>query len=407
MHVTAETTATSDIQAREARHVLQTYRRFPVAFVRGEGVRLFDAEGRSYLDLLSGIGVAALGNASPRIAEAIASQARELAHTSNLFFHPLQGQLADRLTRASGLGRAFFCNSGSEANEACLKFARRYWYTRGEPRAEFVAFDHAFAGRTCGALSMTWDEHYRTPFEPLLAGVTHAPADNPAALDAIVTSKTAAIMVEPIQGEGGVRPISPALAKAIEAACARTGALLIADEIQCGIGRTGQMFAYPALGLTPDLVSIAKAIGGGFPVGAALVADPVAATIAAGDHGTTFGGNLLACRAALAVLDALEGGLLDHVAKMGPIMEQGLKAMVARLGLDAEVRGKGLMWGVDLKRDAGAVVTAGLARGLVVNRTSGSVIRLLPAYVITEAEIAEGIALLEAAIADALGGAHG
>jgi predicted acetylornithine/succinylornithine family transaminase len=407
MHVTAETTATSDIQAREARHVLQTYRRFPVAFVRGEGMRLFDAEGRSYLDFLSGIGVAALGNASPRIAEAIASQARELAHTSNLFFHPLQGQLADRLTRASGLGRAFFCNSGSEANEACLKFARRYWYTRGEPRAEFVAFDHAFAGRTCGALSMTWDEHYRTPFEPLLAGVTHAPTDNPAALDAIVTSKTAAIMVEPIQGEGGVRPLSPALAKAIEAACARTGALLIADEIQCGVGRTGQMFAYPALGLTPDLVSIAKAIGGGFPIGAALVADPGAATIAAGDHGTTFGGNLLACRAALAVLDALEGGLLDHVAKMGPIMEQGLEAMVARLGLDAEVRGKGLMWGVDLKRDAGAVVGAGLARGLVVNRTSGSVIRLLPAYVITEAEIAEGIALLEGAIADALGGAHG
>jgi len=407
MHVTAETTATSDIQAREARHVLQTYRRFPVAFVRGEGVRLFDAEGKSYLDLLSGIGVAALGNASPRIAEAIAAQARELAHTSNLFFHPLQGQLADRLTRASGLGRAFFCNSGSEANEACLKFARRYWYTRGEPRAEFVGFDHAFAGRTFGSLSMTWDEHYRTPFAPLLAGVTHAPADNPAALDQIVTSKTAAIMVEPIQGEGGVRPISPALAKAIEAACARTGALLIADEIQCGIGRTGQMFAYPALGLTPDLVSIAKAIGGGFPVGAALVADPVAATIAAGDHGTTFGGNLLACRAALAVLDALEGGLLDHVARMGPIMEQGLKAMVARLGIDAEVRGKGLMWGVDLKRDAGAVVTAGLARGLVVNRTSGSVIRLLPAYVITEAEIAEGIALLEGAIADALGGAHG
>jgi acetylornithine/succinyldiaminopimelate/putrescine aminotransferase len=243
--------------------------------------------------------------------------------------------------------------------------------------------------------------------------VTHIPYGNFQYLEDVVFKTTvnanevAAIIVEPIQGEGGVRPISPALAKAIEAACARTGALLIADEIQCGIGRTGQMFAFPALGLTPDLVSVAKAIGGGFPIGAALVADPVAATIAAGDHGTTFGGNLLACRAALTVLDALEGGLLDHVAAMGPIMEQGLKAMVARLGIDAEVRGKGLMWGIDLKRDAGAVVTAGLARGVVVNRTSGSVIRLLPAYVITEAEIAEGIALLEGAIADALGGAHG
>jgi predicted acetylornithine/succinylornithine family transaminase len=387
--------------------VLQTYRRFPVAFVRGEGVRLFDAEGRSYLDLLSGIGVAALGNGSARIADAIGAQARELAHTSNLFFHPLQGQLADRLTNLSGLGRAFFCNSGSEANEACLKFARRYWYTRGEPRAEFVAFDHAFAGRTFGSLSTTWDDHYRGPFQPLLAGVTFAPTDDPAALEGLVTSKTAAIIVEPIQGEGGVRPISPALAKAIEAACKRTGALLICDEIQCGMGRTGTMFHFPSLGLTPDLVSVAKALGGGFPIGAALVADTVAATIAAGDHGTTYGGNLTACRAALTVLDALEGGLLDHVAAMGPVCESGLKAMVARLGIDAEVRGKGLMWGVDLKRDAGAVVTAGLARGLVVNRTAGSVIRLLPPYVITEAEIGEGLGLLEAAITDALGGAHG
>jgi predicted acetylornithine/succinylornithine family transaminase len=404
---TVETTATSDIQAREARHVLQTYRRFPVAFVRGEGVRLFDAEGRSYIDLLSGLGVAALGNGSPAIAAAIAAQAGDLAHTSNLFFHPLQGQLADRLTGVSGLGRAFFCNSGSEANEACLKFARRYWYTRGEPRAEFVAFDHAFAGRTFGSLSMTWDDHYRGPFQPLLAGVSFAPSDDPAALDRLVTEKTAAIIVEPIQGEGGVRPIPPPLARAIEKACQRTGALLICDEIQCGLGRTGQMFHFPSLGLTPDLVSVAKALGGGFPIGAALVADTVAATIAAGDHGTTYGGNLLACRAALTVLDALEGGLLDHVAAIGPVMERGLRDMVGRLGLDAEIRGKGLMWGIDLGRDAGAVVPAGLARGVVVNRTAGSVVRLLPPYVITEAELAEGLGLLEAAIADAVGGTRG
>jgi acetylornithine/succinyldiaminopimelate/putrescine aminotransferase len=254
---------------------------------------------------------------------------------------------------------------------------------------------------------MTWDDHYRGPFQPLLAGVTFAPTDDPSALDRLVTSKTAAIIVEPIQGEGGVRPISPGLAKAIEAACKRTGALLICDEIQCGMGRTGRMFHYPSIGLTPDLVSVAKALGGGFPIGAALVADTVAATIAAGDHGTTYGGNLTACRAALTVLDALEGGLLDHVAAMGTVFENGLKAMVARLGIDAEIRGKGLMWGVDLGRDAGAVVTAGLARGVVVNRTAGSVIRLLPPYVITEAEITEGLGLLEAAIADALGGAHG
>jgi acetylornithine/succinyldiaminopimelate/putrescine aminotransferase len=389
---TAEMTTptTGEIQALEAQHVLQTYRRFPVAFVRGEGVYLYDADGRRYLDLLSGIGVAALGHGHRGLADAIGEQARTLAHTSNLFFHPLQGQLADRLTRATGLARAF---------------ARRYWFTKGQPgRTAFVAFDHAFAGRTMGALSVTWDAHYREPFEPLIPGVTFLSTADPAALEAAVTDRTAAIIVEPIQGEGGVRPVSSALAAAIEAACARTGALLIADEVQSGTGRTGRMFHFPALGLTPDLIAIGKAIGGGFPVGAALVSAEVASAISMGDHGTTYGGNLLACRAALCVLDALEGGLLDHVASVGPVLEHGLRAMVARLGLDAEVRGQGLIWGIDLGRDAGAVVPAALARGLVVNRTSGSVVRLLPPYVISESEIAEGLTLLEAALSDVLGG---
>ncbi len=397
-------TTTGAIQALESEHVLQTYRRFPVAFVRGEGVYLFDAEGKRYLDLLSGIGVASLGHAHPGLADALAQQARTLAHTSNLFFHPLQGQLAERLTGHAGLSRAFFCNSGTEANEACLKFARRFWFTRGErARTEFVAFHHGFGGRTMGALSVTWDEHYREPFEPLVPGVTFLATDDPSALAAAVTARTAAIMVEPIQGEGGVRPIPPAFAAAIEAACARTGALLIADEVQSGTGRTGAMFHHPALGLTPDLVSVGKAIGGGFPVGAALVSAEVASTIAMGDHGTTYGGNLLACRAALYVLDALERGLLDHVAAMGEVLERGLRGLVAKLGLDAEVRGKGLIWGIDLGRDAAAVVPAALARGLVVNRTSTSVVRLLPPYVITEAEIEAGLGLLEAALSDALG----
>ncbi|HEY8549872.1 MAG TPA: acetylornithine/succinylornithine family transaminase [Vicinamibacterales bacterium] len=405
---TADMTTTSRIQAIEAEHVLQTYRRFPVAFVRGEGVYLYDAEGRRYLDLLAGIGVASLGHAHRGLADALADQARTLAHTSNLFFHPLQGVLAERLARVSGLPRAFFCNSGTEANEACLKFARRYWHTKGETaRTAFVAFDHAFAGRTMGSLSVTWDEHYRGPFGPLVPGVTFVPSADPAALDVAVTSRTAAIIVEPIQGEGGVRPISPELARAIEAACARTGALLIADEVQSGTGRTGEMFHFPAAGLTPDLVSVGKAIGGGFPLGAALVSAEVASTISAGDHGTTYGGNLLACRAGLCVLDELEGGLLEHIRAVAPVLERGLRAMVARLGIDADVRGKGLMWGIDLGRDAGAVVPAALARGLVVNRTAGSVVRLLPPYIITEAQIEEGLSLLEAALSDALGGTNG
>ena len=267
MHTTLD-----DIRSVEARHILQTYRRNPVTLVRGEGVRLWDSEGREYLDLLSGIGVASLGHAHPGLARAIAEQARTLLHTSNLFYHPLQGQVAERLASLSGLPRAFFCNSGTEAVEACLKFARRYWFTRGEPRAEFVALDRSFHGRTIGALSVTSDEHYRTPFEPLLSGVRWVSPDDPRALAAAVSAKTAAIIAEPVQGEGGVRPLSPAFAAAINEACRTSGALLIADEIQSGLGRTGYPFYFSALGLKPHLVSIGKALGGGVPVGAAICA---------------------------------------------------------------------------------------------------------------------------------------
>src|SRR5437762_11215474 len=237
------------IVAREARHVLQTYRRQPVTFVRGEGVRLWDADGREYLDLLSGIGVAALGHAHRGLARAISEQADTLMHTSNLFFHPLQGQLAERLANLSGLPRAFFCNSGTEAVEACLKFARRYWYTKGEPRAEFIALEESFHGRTFGALSVTSDEHYRAPFAPLVPGVKFVPVNDPAALRSAVSNATAAIIAEPVQGEGGIRPLTPAFARAIAEACEKTGALLIADEVQSGLGRTGYPFYCAALGL--------------------------------------------------------------------------------------------------------------------------------------------------------------
>src|SRR5947209_13591327 len=216
------TIVTDDIVTRESQYVLQTYRRSPVTFVRGNGVRVYDADGREYLDLLSGIGVAALGHAHPALARAIAEQAQTLVHTSNLFYHPLQGQVAERLAALSGMPRTFFCNSGAEAVEACLKFARRYWYTKGEPRAEFIALEESFHGRTFGALSVTSDEHYRAPFEPLLSGVTFVPVNDPAALLAAVSTKTAAIIAEPVQGEGGVRPLTPAFAAAITEACAKT-----------------------------------------------------------------------------------------------------------------------------------------------------------------------------------------
>jgi predicted acetylornithine/succinylornithine family transaminase len=393
------TVVIDDVVARETRHVLQTYRRQPVTLVRGQGVRLYDADGREYYDLLSGIGVAALGHAHPALARAIADQAQTLIHTSNLFFHPLQGRLAERLAALSGLPRAFFCNSGTEAVEACLKFARRYWHTKGAPRQEFIALDESFHGRTFGSLSVTSDEHYRKPFEPLLPTVTFVKTNDPAALAAAVSTSTAAIIAESVLGEGGIKPLTPAFASAITDACARTGALFIADEIQSGLGRTGYPFYFQALGLKPHLVSVGKALGGGVPVGAALVSQEVADTLSFGDHGTTYGGNLLACRAALCVLEEIfDNGVADHVKQVGAVFETRLKALQAKHSIVKEIRGAGLMWGVELNRDAAAVVPAGLAQGVIVNRTAETVVRLLPPLVISETEVDEALGRLDAAL---------
>jgi acetylornithine/N-succinyldiaminopimelate aminotransferase len=398
------TTAT-DVIAIEQDHLLQVYRRGSVVFERGRGCRLFDAEGRGYLDLISGVGVAALGHAHPRLAAAISAQAQELLHTSNLFFHPLQGELAARLSSLSGLPRAFFCNSGTEAVEASLKFARRYWHTQGHPRPGFVALEHSFHGRTMGSLSVTWDDHYRAPFAPLVPDVTFVPAGDPAALAAAVTERTAAVIVEPIQGEGGVRPLTAEMAAAITGACSRTGALLIADEVQCGLGRTGRPFYSAALGLRPDIMAIGKSLGAGVPIAAALFSDRVAASAAFGDHGSTYGGNLLACRAALVFVEELvDGGLMAHVARVGAHTEARLDALKARHPFIRAVRGAGLMWGIELDRPAAPILDAALQQGLLLNRTAETVIRLLPPYIITAAEIDEAMGLLDAALVAAFGG---
>jgi len=395
----------TDVIAIEKEHLLQVYRRGSVVFDRGRGCRLFDTNGRSYLDLISGVGVASLGHAHPRLAAAVADQAQRLIHTSNLFFHPLQGELASRLATLSGLPRAFFCNSGAEAVEATLKFARRYWFAQGKPRSGFVAFDRSFHGRTLGAVSVTWDDHYRAPFQPLVPGVTFVAADDVAALRAAVTEHTAAVIIEPIQGEGGVRPIGGAMGAAIMDACRATGALVIADEVQCGLGRTGRAFWSPAIGLEPDLIAIGKSLGAGVPIAAGLFSERVAAAAAFGDHGSTYGGNLLACRAALVFLDELEsGGLMAHVARVGEHMRSALTRLRSRHPVIRQVRGEGVMWGLDLDRPAGPIVDAAMQQGLLVNRTADTVVRLLPPYIITTDEIDEGIGLLDAAFAAAFGG---
>ena len=391
-------TKLDDVRALEARHILGTYKRQPVVFVRGDGARLYDADGREYLDLLSGIGVASLGHAHPGLATAIADQSSTLLHTSNLYYHPLQGEAASRLATLSGLPRTFFCNSGTEAVEACLKFARRYWHTQGaRGRTEFVAMEGAFSGRTFGSLSVTHDEHYRAPFEPLLPGVTFVDPNDAAAIAAAVTQRTAAIIAEPIQGEGGVRPLSATAVDAINDACRRSGALFIADEVQTGLGRTGVPFYFQALGLQPDLVSVGKALGGGVPIGACLCSERVAQAVSPGDHGTTYGGNLLACRAAVFFLQQLmEGGLLDHVNDVAPHFERTLRTLALRHPLVVDVRGAGLMRGLELRVDATPIVDTARDHGLLVYRTDQKVVRLLPPLTITAADLDRALDILDA-----------
>jgi acetylornithine/N-succinyldiaminopimelate aminotransferase len=393
-----------DVIALEAQHVVQVYRRAPIVLTHGRGVFLYDADGREYMDLVSGVGVAILGHAHPELARVVSEQAATLLHCSNLFYHPFQAPLAARLSALSGLERVFFCNSGTEAVEACLKFARRYWFTAGERgRTRVVALHGAFHGRTLGSLSITADPHYRDPFAPLLADVAFVPPDDVEALRAAVTDQTGAVVLEAIQGEGGVRPLTKAFAAAVQDACERTGALLVCDEVQCGLGRTGRAFYYPELGLCPSLVAVGKALGAGIPIGAALVARSVAERLSPGDHGSTYGGNLLACRAGLFVLDQLTGGLMAHVTRVGAHLERRLRDLAGRHALVTDVRGDGLIRGLELDRPASAVVDAARARGLLVNATAKTVVRLLPPYVITEEEIDRAVDLLSGAMADVAG----
>ena len=394
-----------DVIAREAQYVVQVYRRAPIVITHGRGVYLYDAEGREYLDLISGVGVASLGHAHPELARIVSDQAATLLHSSNLFYHPFQGPLAERLTALAGLDRVFFCNSGAEAVEACLKFARRYWFTGGErQRTGLVAFHGAFHGRTVGSLSVTGDPHYRDPFAPLLADVTFVAQDDADAVTRAITERTGAVVLEGIQGEGGVRPLAPRVARAVQDACDRTGALLVCDEVQCGLGRTGRAFYFKELGLRPALVAVGKALGAGIPIGAAIAGAAVADRLSPGDHGSTYGGNLLACRAGIFFVDQLtDGGLMAHVAGAGAHLGARLRELAAAHPFVTDVRGEGLIWGLELERPAAAGVDAARARGLLVNATAKTVVRLLPPLVITEAEIDRGVDLLAGAMADVAG----
>ena len=387
---------------RQSQEVLMpNYRRAAVAFARGEGVRLYDLEGRVYLDFVGGIAVSSLGHAHPRLVRAIQEQAARLLHVSNLYLIPEQTELAQWLTSRSGLDRAFFCNSGAEANEAAIKLARRFHYTRGTGRYEIIVAEHAFHGRTLATLAATPVAKYQEGFSPLPEGFRVVPFNDPGALVAAVNERTGAIMLEPVQGEAGVFPATAEFLAAARALCDAHRLLLIFDEVQTGIGRTGTLFAFQGSGVKPDVITLAKGLGGGVPIGAVLARAAVAEVFQPGAHGSTFGGNPLACAAALAVVQTVEEeNLAAHAAAMGEILQAGLRDLGHHAGAITAVRGRGLLVGADLDREAAPLVDACRARGLLGHGVQPRTLRLAPPLIVSAAEIREALAILEHALAD-------
>jgi acetylornithine aminotransferase/acetylornithine/N-succinyldiaminopimelate aminotransferase len=390
------------IQAAEKKLMLNTYERNPVLFVGGSGVFLRDEQGTDYLDLLSGIGVSALGYAHPAVEAAIATQSKRLLHTSNLFFHEHTAELALRLAEMSGLDRVFFSNSGTEAWEAALKLARAH---AGVLRAEgktigtdFLAMDQSFHGRTIGAVATTHKEKYREPFAPVMPGVEFVRFNDVADLRAKFSSKVCGICVEAIQGEGGIRPASREFLAAARELCDSTGALLLADEIQSGMGRTGEWFAYQHYGIQPDITTLAKPIANGLPMGAMLCTDEAARAFTPGMHGTTFGGGPLACAVAIAVIDSMkQSNMLAHVRDVGGYFKQQLELLSQRHDCVTAVRGMGLMLGMELDSAefAKKVASAMLEQHIIINRTSETVLRFLPPFILERKHVDAAVAALD------------
>jgi len=382
-------------------HLLQNYRQQPIVLDRGLGAQVWDIEGKKYLDLLGGIATCALGHCHPEVVAAVKAQADKLWHTSNVFYTVPQIELAKKLTAASGLDRAFFCNSGAEANEALFKLARRVQKDRGLPeRFEIICFENSFHGRTLATVAATGQPKYHKGFEPLPAGFLHVPYGDIAAVRKAVSPKTAGVIVEPIQGEGGVRLAPEGFLKALRALCDELGLLLLVDEVQSGMGRTGVMFAYQHDKILPDGISLAKALGNGLPIGAMLCREELGKSLPSGSHGSTFGGNLLAATAAnVAVSIISRPETLEMVRAKGEhLMKKALAVQTRHPDTVAAVRGRGLLVGVEVKMDAAALVTRSREGGLLVNLAGERTIRFAPPFTATLAELDEGIAIFEKAL---------
>jgi acetylornithine/N-succinyldiaminopimelate aminotransferase len=401
------------IRAAESKLLLQTYERNPVLFVRGEGVHLIDENGERYLDLLSGIGVNALGYGHPAIEEAIARQSRALIHTSNLFYHEGQAELALLLTERTGLDRVFFANTGTEAWEGALKLARAHaGLLRSEGKeigTRFLALEQSFHGRTFGSVATTYKAKYREPFAPVMPGVEFVRFNDVGDLRAKFSNEVCAILVESIQGEGGIRPLSQEFFAEARALADSTGTLLIVDEIQAGMGRTGKWFGYQHYSVRPDAVTIAKPLAGGIPLGAMLCTEEAGRAIHAGMHGTTFGGGPLACAVAIAVIDAIEKeGLLAHAAEVGNYFQQRLRDLAAKHEAIVDVRGRGLMIAVEVdSADLGKLIVAGmLKRRIIINCTSDTALRFLPPFIVQREHIDAAIAALDEILTEHAGAAQ-
>ena len=390
-------TATDDIIQRERNFLLQTYNRYPLVIERGKGVFLYDLEGKKYLDFVAGLGVNALGHAHPRIVKTIREQAAKVIHLSNLYYNEYQGALAEKLCSLSGLQRVFFSNSGTEAIEGSIKLARLAGHRAGgDAKSQLVALDGSYHGRTFGAMSLTGQDKYRKGFEPLLEDVKFVPRNDVEALRAAVNENTCAIVLEPIFGEGGIHECSTEFLQQCRALADQHKAALIFDEIQCGLGRSGNIFAFQTFGVTPDIVAIAKPIAAGLPLGAFLAKAEFASAISAGQHGTTFGGGPLACRVALEYLAIVEEEkLLENVAHVGGYLQQELKALVGKYASATEVRGRGLIQGLQLDIPARPIVEQGLAEGVLFNSTQDTVVRFLPPFLLEEKHVDKGIRVLK------------
>ena len=386
---------TQEIMNQGEAYLLHTYNRYPVVLERGEGVYLYDTEGKKYLDFCAGIAVFALGYNNPEFNEAVKNQIDKIVHTSNYFYNIPNVSAAKKICEASGMDRVFFCNSGTEAIEGAMKSALRYAYNRdGHGGHEIIAMDHSFHGRSLGALSLTGNAHYQDPFKPLIGGIHFAEYNNLESVKALINEKTCAIILEPVQGEGGIYPADPAFIQGIRQICDEKDILMICDEIQCGMGRTGTMFACQQFGVKPDIMTVAKALGCGLPIGAFLTNEKAAA-LAPGDHGSTYGGNPLVCAAADKVFDLYESlGVCENVKRVGAYLYEKLDELAWQSDKIIAHRGLGLMQGLEFSVPVGPVIQEAQNQGLILINAGSNILRFVPPLVITEENVDEMISIL-------------